>query len=299
MSMNWSVFRTRAITALFFVAIMMVGLVWNEWSFFVLFSIIHAGCWIEYHRINQKILTEYASLHILFKTGLLLTGWGGCFWMYRSAIDNEVFHKTSIILVLAGLIILIIGVIFSLKAGIKSFFRAGIGLIYLSLSFALLMHLRSGGIWMNADSANITSIVKSLASITGIWIPIILIVGIWINDTMAYIVGSFIGRTPLSAISPKKTWEGTIGGFVLSIGVGYLCGYYIFSPEAATHFAAIALIASVTGTLGDLLESKLKRSAGIKDSGSLLPGHGGFLDRFDSLLIATPFVWIYLWAIAR
>jgi phosphatidate cytidylyltransferase len=115
---------------------------------------------------------------------------------------------------------------------------------------------------------------------------------------MAYIEGSFIGKTPLSPVSPKKTWEGTIGGVILSTGIGYVCGKYIWSLDAGLHFAAIALIASVTGTLGDLLESKLKRMAGVKDSGHFMPGHGGFLDRFDSLLLATPFVWVYLWVVA-
>ena len=115
---------------------------------------------------------------------------------------------------------------------------------------------------------------------------------IWINDTMAYLVGSFIGKTPLTKISPKKTWEGTIGGIVLAIGVGilfaYLMGYSVFQVSLAT-----ALIA-IFGTLGDLLESKLKRMADVKDSGSFMPGHGGFLDRFDSLLVAVPFVWLYV-----
>jgi phosphatidate cytidylyltransferase len=190
---------------------------------------------------------------------------------------------------------MMIGGLLSMKAGLKSFFRASIGLIYLSLSFALLMHIRSGAIWIGDDTKQLSSIINSLVSIEAKWMPLILLCAIWINDTMAYIVGSFIGKTPLSPVSPKKTWEGTIGGIILSVFVGFLIGYYAFSPVAAKHFAAIAMIASVAGTFGDLLESKLKRLAGVKDSGSFMPGHGGFLDRFDSLLIATPFVWIYLW----
>ena len=128
-------------------------------------------------------------------------------------------------------------------------------------------------------------------------IPIIITFSIWINDTMAYIVGSFIGKTPLSPISPKKTWEGTVGGIILSVLVISLLIPLFWLREMpftilAIVLAAIALVAAVTGTFGDLLESKLKRMAGVKDSGSFMPGHGGFLDRFDSLLLATPFVWL-------
>ena len=115
---------------------------------------------------------------------------------------------------------------------------------------------------------------------------------------MAYIVGSLIGKTPLSPISPKKTWEGTIGGILLAIAVvGFLFPFFYFGSSAFALFmfiAPIAAIAAIVGTYGDLLESKLKRLAGVKDSGQIMPGHGGFLDRFDSLLLATPFVWLYV-----
>src|SRR5205085_3320794 len=126
--------------------------------------------------------------------------------------------------------------------------------------------------------------------------PCAIIFSIWINDTMAYIVGSLIGKTPFSKISPKKTWEGTIGGALLCVVVIGLLGYYIPAAQiiSVKHWIAIAAIAAVFGTLGDLLESKLKRMANIKDSGKIMPGHGGFLDRFDSLLVATPFVWLYI-----
>ena len=126
------------------------------------------------------------------------------------------------------------------------------------------------------------------------WIfPVVLIASIWINDTMAYIVGSFIGKTPFSKISPKKTWEGTTGGAILCVAAVSLGGYYLFHLNI-TSLIAISSIAAVIGTTGDLLESKLKRMAGVKDSGQIMPGHGGFLDRFDSLILATPFVWLYL-----
>ena len=114
---------------------------------------------------------------------------------------------------------------------------------------------------------------------------------------MAYLVGSFIGKTSLTKISPKKTWEGTIGGAVLCIIVIALLGYYIPVAKviAVQHWISIAALCAIFGTLGDLLESKLKRMANVKDSGNFMPGHGGFLDRFDSLLVAVPPVWAYVY----
>ena len=119
----------------------------------------------------------------------------------------------------------------------------------------------------------------------------LIIFSIWINDTMAYIVGSLIGKTPLSKISPKKTWEGTTGGIILSVIVITL---FLQPLLYWKYLLGISLISALAGTFGDLLESKLKRMAGVKDSGSIMPGHGGFLDRFDSLILATPFVWLYV-----
>jgi phosphatidate cytidylyltransferase len=139
-------------------------------------------------------------------------------------------------------------------------------------------------------------------------ICLLIIVAIWINDTMAYLVGSLIGKNPLSKISPKKTWEGTIGGIML----GTIVTGLIFSniskdismPGFHFHisnevFYIIAVIATIFGTFGDLLESKLKRMAGVKDSGNIMPGHGGFLDRFDSLLLAIPAVWLYVFLLMK
>ena len=131
--------------------------------------------------------------------------------------------------------------------------------------------------------------------------PIAIILSIWINDTTAYLVGSFIGKTPFSKISPKKTWEGTGGGAILCVIIMGSIAHFVsaFYSLPLKLWLAIAAICAVFGTLGDLLESKIKRIANIKDSGSFMPGHGGFLDRFDSLLVATPFVWLYVQLFVR
>jgi phosphatidate cytidylyltransferase len=121
----------------------------------------------------------------------------------------------------------------------------------------------------------------------------LIIASIWVNDTMAYFVGSLLGKTPLSPISPKKTWEGTIGGAVLAVLVIGIGGHFIWNFSINT-LVIITATAAIAGTLGDLLESKIKRMAGVKDSGNIMPGHGGFLDRFDSLLLAAPAVWLVL-----
>jgi phosphatidate cytidylyltransferase len=148
----------------------------------------------------------------------------------------------------------------------------------------LLLHLRQQGIVFKGSYVFVDF---------GIVLPLLLIFTFWINDTMAYVVGSLIGKTPLSKVSPKKTWEGTMGGVLLAVAVLTLVAVLGYGYSASWwQVALFCATAAIFGTLGDLLESKLKRMAGVKDSGNMMPGHGGFLDRFDSLLIATPAVWI-------
>jgi phosphatidate cytidylyltransferase len=165
----------------------------------------------------------------------------------------------------------------------KYFLYSFCGLVYITLPIGLLIILR------NLYGINIGDDHWDLGKV----LPLALIFSLWINDTMAYIVGSLIGKTQMTKISPKKTWEGTIGGIILCVAVMYFVGY--FMSLNASDSISIAFISATFGTLGDLLESKLKRMAGVKDSGHMMPGHGGFLDRFDSLLVATPFVWLYVY----
>jgi len=114
----------------------------------------------------------------------------------------------------------------------------------------------------------------------------------WAGDSAAYFVGRTIGKHASAPhLSPKKTWEGAIGGFVASLVVGIIFSRWVFAP--LPHLLGMAAAGNIAGQVGDLLESAYKRSAGIKDSGSLLPGHGGILDRIDALILAIPVVWYY------
>ena len=219
MAFDIKTFKTRTGTAIVFAIAMLAGLLWNQWGFIILFTIIHFGCWYEFIKLLKKI--------------------------------NPSQYKAKSLL----------------------------GLLYITLPVFLMIYMR-----IDNSSGKEDNFLKI--------IPCGIIFSIWINDTMAYIVGSFIGKNPLSKISPKKTWEGTIGGIILCVIVialiGNATGYYTLQD-----WIAISLCCGIFGTLGDLLESKIKRMASVKDSGSLMPGHGGFLDRFDSFLVATPFVFIY------
>lgn len=117
---------------------------------------------------------------------------------------------------------------------------------------------------------------------------------IWVNDSFAYLVGRTFGRTKLfPRVSPKKTWEGTLGGMAFAL----VAAYFMASHEpivSAVQWVTLAAVIVITGSLGDLVESKLKRSAGVKDSGAIMPGHGGMLDRLDSLIFAAPFAYLTL-----
>jgi len=287
MALNVATFRTRALTALVFTAVMLAGLLWNHWSFLILFSVIHFGCWIEYQRLVGLIDPDYTKITRFHKYGVMLAGW--CIMLF---FTNNILYIGNISLhsigYWGGLILLFVlptlEVLFTQSIKPKLLAHSIFGLIYISLSLGLLTDLRCTYGEISLDSINKLLVLMIIGSL-------------WINDTMAYLVGSVIGKTPLTSISPKKTWEGTIGGIILAIIVMGVIGYFVsseFDWETIAQWMIIAAIVSIAGTFGDLLQSKLKRLADVKDSGHIMPGHGGFLDRFDSLLLATPFVWLYI-----
>lgn len=117
---------------------------------------------------------------------------------------------------------------------------------------------------------------------------------VWANDSGAYLAGISFGRTSLmESISPKKTWEGFTGGLILAAIIAWVFSGWLGVVNTG-QWVVISIIISITGTYGDLIESMLKRSAGVKDSGNIMPGHGGFLDRFDSTIISFPLVYLFI-----
>jgi len=293
MAFNWKTFQTRALTAIIFAAVMLTGLLWNKWSFLILFSIIHFGCWWEYLKLAEKIYnTEInkANKYFVCICGyILMLAIGFNNYSYDFEITffgGSINFKWILAIFMMTCLYIFLFQTKNIFNTVKWFLFKGF--IYISVSWGLMILLRhSFGI---AEISVTYHHPPEWHAIVG---PCIIVFSIWICDTMAYIVGSLIGKTPLSKISPKKTWEGTLGGILLSlIVIGFVASRYDFDTK---EVIIISGIAAVVGTFGDLLESKLKRMAGVKDSGSIMPGHGGFLDRFDSLLLATPAVWLYVY----
>ena len=289
MALQAVTFRIRALTSLVFVIVMLTGLLWNIWSFFILFSIIHFGCWYEYQKLLSKIDPAYAEISSFQKYGVMVAGW--CIMMYCARpgyagdIGNEGLHNVGLYGGLLFLFILPVAeILYTRKTYLRNMGYSALGLIYISLSLGLLLNLRTFYPGMALENVNKLLVLA-------------IILSLWVNDTMAYLVGSLIGKRPMSKISPKKTWEGTIGGIIFAVIAMGAVGYFLssgFEMQTVSQWMIVAAIAAIAGTVGDLLQSKLKRLADVKDSGHIMPGHGGFLDRFDSLLFATPFIWLYI-----
>lgn len=286
MAFNLQTFKTRALTSVVFVLVMFLGLLVSHWTFFLLFTIIHFGCWAEYQALLKKFEPEYKSISFMHSYGVMLAGWGFMLWMTNEAyaIGGVLLSEIGWYLVLLMLITLpVIEILLSRNFNLKPLLVSIVGLLYISFSCGCMIDLRSEGM-----------IFGSMFGIDmGLVLPLLVILTIWVNDTMAYITGSLIGKTPLTSISPKKTWEGTIGGILLAVTAITICGHILFKADML-QLVIISTLTCISGICGDLFESKLKRLADVKDSGNIMPGHGGFLDRFDSLLFATIFVWLYV-----
>ena len=272
MAFNFKSFLTRLGSAVIFSAIMLFAFLSNEWTFISLFFIINILCLYEYVLIIEKIVhvsfskNEKMNFYILgiatylFVISMKITA---CNNMSNIILNNFLFYFLGILI---GSIILFL----FFKRTNKAFYLLN-GLGYITIAFALLVQLRY----------------------LSILYPVIILLFIWMNDTLAYLTGSFWGKNKFfPSISPNKTIEGTVGGILFTIAFAFIWGYNTaFFP--LWQWIILGLIASVIGTIGDLIESKLKRLSNIKDSGNIMPGHGGALDRFDSLIFVSPFVFLF------
>ncbi len=264
----------RVVTAFFFVAVMVGGIYGGQITFALLFALIAIMCLWEFLNLTLPKNTTRKIIGVLiglfpFVTVALLK---------LELMPNPGKHILHCSLLLLPLVFLIF--IYELFTKSEKPF-SNLGMLVLSVVYIGLPIASINFIAYESGSYN-PNILMGILLLT------------WTNDTFAYFVGSKLGRTKLlERISPKKTWEGTMGGAVGTIGLGVILSY-VFPEVALFKWIGLAIIAVIFGGIGDLIESMLKRSLGVKDTGTILPGHGGFLDRFDAFIFMLPFATAYL-----
>ena len=260
----------RLIAAILGAALIITALVLGPWFYFIIFLGISFLTLWEFYRLLR--MQQYIPLR---KLGVVI---GTLLFSLTFLVEADLVSANFYFLIfpLASLIFL-----FKLykKEDTTPFLIIGfyyLGLVYVTLPFALLNHA------VHISGSYSYEVVVGLLLI------------IWASDTGAYFAGSLFGKTKLfERISPKKSWEGSIGGALLSAAMAYGISFF-FLDLVLWQWLVIALIIVIVGTYGDLVESLFKRTMEIKDSGKAIPGHGGFLDRFDSLLLSMPFVVAFL-----
>lgn len=273
-------FIQRTITGALFVAVLVGCILYDPLTFGALFVIISALAVREFgHLLNQ---TEGVSIN---KTITMLGGSYLFLAVMGFCIDAAGGSKIFIPYLLLVLYLMISELYRKKQNPMLNWAYSMLSQLYIALPFAMLNILA----FQNDPTTSSVSYNPIL--------PLSIFIFIWLNDSGAYCVGSLIGKHRLfERISPKKSWEGSIGGGVLAIASSFVLAHYFpFMPMM--EWAGLALVVVVFGTWGDLTESLLKRQLKIKDSGSILPGHGGVLDRFDSALMAIPAAVVYLYVL--
>ena len=269
--MKLSNFWQRLFTGIGFVGIISAAVVWSPLSCVALFLIINVFCLYEFFSLfGLNKLFTYLGLAV-----------GTLIYVSISHFINEQIPPDSILILIPVLFLLFIPIIFDHSTDL--FRQIGIlffGLIYISIPFGLFVF--SGFV---TDVYNFHFLLAAL-------------ILTWVNDTMAYVSGSLFGKHKFyEKLSPKKTWEGVVGGFVFTLLFSFVFSYFFADDASWIHWLFIAMIVSVFAIIGDLFESRIKRGLNIKDSGTIFPGHGGFLDRFDAILFVIPFNFLYIYFI--
>jgi len=261
--------KTRALSGIIFVIVVVSAIVFSSWSLALLFLIISAVGLNEFYQLTSN---EHQS-----PQGFLgiLTGIALYVLAYITIINYWIIDSFLIGFITFSLIVLV--ELFRKKKNPGANISLTIfGIVYVVLSFSIL------------------NVIANHDGIYSYQIPLGILILIWTSDTFAYLVGRQFGKHKLlERLSPKKTWEGYLGGIVFSLLAGYILSRF-YTELDTTQWMVLATITGVFGTAGDLVESMFKRSAGVKDSGNIMPGHGGVLDRFDSLIFILPLIFFYL-----
>lgn len=260
----------RALSGALFVALVIGAFLWGMLPTIVLLSIFMIVGLIEFYGLFPKAVSG---------AGHKLSGIAMGVLIFAVVAGNQLdwWNVDTLFYLIPILFLPFIGMLFSNEdepiMGLAIQFMSW---VYVVLPFLLMIQ------------------IYAMTSSEGTWRYILgLFIIVWSNDTFAYLSGRAFGKTKLfEKVSPKKTWEGTIGGIVMSIGIGLVYAY--FQGEQYLFWGISGLIIAPAAIIGDLIESKIKRSVGVKDTGNIMPGHGGVLDRFDAVIFATPFFFLWL-----
>lgn len=236
--------------------------------------------------------TQYEYYLMIRNTGVklqIIPGMitGASAYVLSTLIAAEILHlKFALLLIPCIILIMIIGLYRQEDKPFDSLAHTLFPIIYITVPFSLFPF--SAFSHVGLDSLLPHGITEfSPGIVVGFFILL------WTNDTGAYLIGIALGRHRLmERISPKKSWEGFFGGLILAAVIAWLLSGW-FGVVDKTKWIIISIIISIAGTYGDLVESMLKRSIGVKDSGTIMPGHGGFLDRFDSAILSFPLVFLF------
>lgn len=259
----------RTLSGFIFISVVIVSILWNPYAFGFAFLLATFFGLYEFYKITYKPGIVEVNIPLSIAGGLILFA---CSFLHAYELAPVIIFSIYGFWVLAIFII----ELFRKKANpINNWAYFFLGQMYVALPFSLLNYI---------------------LFVQG-WQPLLLLslfIILWANDTGAYVTGLSIGKHKMfERVSPKKTWEGFAGGVVFGLIAGYVLSRLI--PDISlTQWLAFSLLVVVFGTLGDLCESLLKRTENVKDAGKLIPGHGGILDRFDSMLLAAPVVLIFL-----
>jgi len=269
--------KQRAITGIVFVGVLMGGILFHPFAFLGVFGLI-------------VMLTLYEFYGLIEKDGkspqkLLGTAIGTLFFASTFLVNQEIMPLAYLVGFIPIALFFFLAELFRKKENPYTGLAYTIlGFFYIALPFSSLSYLINNPVLGEGFHYEFL---------------LAFFVLIWTGDTGAYLVGSQIGKRKLfERISPKKSWEGSIGGVICAMGVSWIFSIY-FTQINLWQWFGFAIIAVTKGTYGDLVESLFKRKLGIKDSGTILPGHGGMLDRFDSAILAAPAIFTYIYIIAN
>jgi phosphatidate cytidylyltransferase len=279
--------KTRTITGFFFIIVMLASVLLGHYVFGAFYLVLSLFCLYEFYGLIKQG-TANPNLPMGLLCGALLYIAFALF-TYKDALALPALSQGRCVYKLMFLLPIIFGGIFiwelfrKLEAPFNNIAYTFIGIVFTVVPFTFFHALAYAGRFEEFN----------------FHLPLAFLIMLWANDTGAYLTGMGFGRHKLfERHSPKKTWEGFIGGVLISAGVALIISHF-YADLTWAQWVGMAVIIGTFGTMGDLVESMFKRSINVKDSGGILPGHGGLLDRFDGLFLAIPVVYAYLYFITN